>query len=653
MQCRISARSKIQDNTEYIAIQEHGLEALVETEAGDGSAQNPFHTKIMITNKNDAAWSGIIHVEVLFPKRQPRFFLPAFMYGRNRGETPQNVQNEFPRLREQMKRPSSPWWMIRSDRLSHPVALVFDTDKIYGLSASPYFVKKDGIKQQWIPQVQGEFYQYGGYSCSLEKGTVGYTLGYENAPLLYVESHVVRERAALDENCFVLEKGESIEFYIDKYEYEAVSELDINPVLQEVYYRYHQSPRTISSIQATVSDLATAVYEDAWITEERCYSCQVFDEGDVHYRYNNIFSISWTNGMAVATPMLMAALRLKHEKMRQQALDCITNIIENSLNPANGLPYEAFEDGIWSNQGWWYDGMHVPGHSSYIIGQALYYILKAYEYEKIYANCIHEEWLTFVVGVLEKIEGQKNTDYEYPFILSSKTGAGIEYDALGGSWCMAALAYYSLLIGDRTHVEGMRKSESYYYNAFIKHMECYGGPLDTDKAVDSEGVLAYIKAVKYLHLLTGDNLYLDHMRDAIHYELTFKFCYHSPIKVPPLSRIGWTSCGGSVTSTANPHIHPMSSNLVDELNYYVAHTNDTYIRDRMMDTIGWGCQTYNTFDQEYDYGKKGWMSERFCHSEGLLSQKYKNGSIASTWFCLMPWASASVIEGLAGDCWNL
>ena len=62
-------------------------------------------------------------------------------------------------------------------------------------------------------------------------------------------------------------------------------------------------------------------------------------------------------------------------------------------------------------------------------------------------------------------------------------------------------------------------------------------------------------------MLTGDEIYLDHMRDALSYEFTFKFCYNSPVKVPPLSKVGWSSCGGSITSVANPHIHPMSSTV--------------------------------------------------------------------------------------------
>ena len=55
------------------------------------------------------------------------------------------------------------------------------------------------------------------------------------------------------------------------------------------------------------------------------------------------------------------------------------------------------------------------------------------------------------------------------------------------------------------------------------------------KNVDSEGILAYIRAVRHLHEITGEESLLTHLRDALHYEFTFKFCYNSPIKVPPLS----------------------------------------------------------------------------------------------------------------------
>lgn len=185
------------------------------------------------------------------------------------------------------------------------------------------------------------------------------------------------------------------------------------------------------------------------------------------------------------------------------------------MNPSTGLSYKPYSDGKWSIDGLWFDDMHTPWHSSYLIGQALFYILKAYDYEIRFKNCHHEEWLIFVKPIITKINKTKNTDGEYPFILSEKTGAGIEYDAFSGAWCMAALAYYCYLTGDKSHMDNLQKSERHYYEAYIKQMECYGALLDTDKATDSERIITYIKAIRFIHALTGDKQYLKHMKDAI------------------------------------------------------------------------------------------------------------------------------------------
>ena len=81
------------------------------------------------------------------------------------------------------------------------------------------------------------------------------------------------------------------------------------------------------------------------------------------------------------------------------------------------------------------------------------------------------------------------------------------------------------LTHDTADLPAMERSEAHYYDAFIRRAECYGGPPDTSKAVDSEGVLAYLRAVRLLHELTGKAVYLDHLRDALCYEYSFKFCY--------------------------------------------------------------------------------------------------------------------------------
>jgi len=654
MELLVTARNAASSGVEYRPLPEQGLSSLVEFLGGDGSPDRPFEARLAVSNRGGDPWSGVLRVDLPFAKENPRFFLPGFMYGRNRGEAPLRTAAEFPRIREgASERPASPWWMARSDRLSHPIALVYDRGRVSGLCASPYYLLDGGLKRSWAPSAAGSFYQYCGFACDIGAGTVGYTLGYENAPWLFVKARLVLDRAGLKDNVFVLDPGETVEARLEVFDYEAESALGVNAAIEHAYYEYHQRPRAGRDHRTAVADIALAVSRDAWLPEDRAYAGQVFEDGAAGgFRYNRIFSIAWTNGMAVATPMLMAALRLGDKVMRDEALSCIGDIVASSINPASGLPYDARDEGRWSVRGWWFDGLGTPGHSSYLAGQAVFYALKAFEYERRLGGEEHPEWLAFARSVLERVDRTRNEDGEYPYVFSESTGSGIEYDSFAGAWCMAAAAYYCWLTGDRAFLSGALAAERRYYEAYVRRMECYGTPLDTDKAIDSEGIIAYIKALRYLHAATGDEALLDRMRDAFHYEFSFKFCYDSPIKTPPLSEIGWSSCGGSVTSTANPHIHPMASNLVDELAYLAAKTGDAYVRDRLSDTIAWGCQTYNTRDREYGYGKKGWMSERFCHSEGLLTERYPDGSSASTWFCLMPWACGCVIEGLAGDLWD-
>ena len=651
---RLSARAKGDPET-YTPLDRHSLRA----ETCRTSSGSRAEAAIRITS--DSGFTGVIRIALCSETASPsaRFFLPGFMYGTNRGNAPLVTDSKTPRLRAEGGFPASPWWMVRSDRLSHPCALMFADGRLLGLSAAPYYVCRGNGPEAWQPGLPGSFYQYAGFGCSLADGEVWYTLGYENAPWLFVDSHHILPRKEPDENCFRIRPGETVTVVLSCFDLPAEDEREIHGVLKQVYSRWHEPPRELCSVYETVRDIASAIARDAWIPDAHCYSGFVFDRG-THFENRLLPSVSWTNGLSAAVPMLLSAHRLRNGEMRTQALDCIGHIVNHSINSRNGLPFLSEQDGLWSNRGWWYDRQPVPGHAAYLVGQSVYLILKAYETEK--ANGTeHADWLAWAERVIARTEQSRNSEGEYPYIFSEETGAGLEYDSFSGAWCMAAAACYCRLTGERSFLPGLLKSERWYHNAYVRHEECYGGPLDTDKNIDSEGILSYIRAVRNLHEilcvdnpadLAGQELMLDHLRDALYYEFTFRFCYNSPVKVPPLSTVGWSSCGGSITSVTNPHIHPMSSSVMDEMSYYLRFRDDAYIRSRLDDTVLWSCQCHNTRDGEYGYGRTGWMSERFCHSEGLLTETWPDGSPASTWFALMPWACGSILEGLAGDAWR-
>ncbi len=593
--------------------------------------------RITITNTASETFTGIIHIKVLLQTESPKFFMPGYMYNRNTAQMPSSGRKAFPRLKSDgVQMPESPFFMTRSDRLAEPLSLIYDKNTITGVSAAPGIEERD--------------FKFCGFSCSLEDdhASVGYTLGYENAPWLFIQTANVLPRAPLSSiNTFSLPGKSDYSFNLTVYHYTGEDERAIYPAIIDCYQQYHEAPRQIPGMdpKKALSMLSSAIRDYAWLENEHIYSGFVYDRPE-GLSYNRIPSLSWTNGMVVAVPMLMAANSLNDDRARRQSLCFIDSIVQGSLNPSSGLLYESTESGRPSVRGWWFNGMHSGGHSAYINGQAIYYLLRAYRDEKENRSAIHDEWLDLAGKVIDRINCELNNDYEYPFSMSEETGVGIEYDSMGGAWCLAASALYVQISGDAGYTTKLLKSEMHYYNKFVKRAECYGGPLDTDKAVDSEGVLSYIRAVRILHELTGKEELIDHLRDALYYEFSFKLGYNAHIQIRPLSENGWSSCGGSITSVANPHIHPMSSTVIGEIKYYLRFREDSYVRSRLADTIGWSLQTFNTKDNEYGYGKPGWMSERFCFCEGLVVEKYPDGEPASTWFALMPWAAASIIEGL-------
>ncbi len=637
-------RQKGDDNVVYQNAAQKGMQLSIVTEKKTSLGKELV---VQISNDSQTDFCGVLEIRLSTPYEDlfafdPQFFMPGYMYGRNTGANPRVGRKEFPRIRlTECVRPESKYWMTRSDRLALPTSMLYAGGRVLGIAATPYLTNL-----------------FAGFTCGIDEASqscyVGYTLGYENAPWLFVQTMTVLDRSALDEsNCICIKAGAKMEFDLQVFDYAVASVLEIHDAMKEVYYRYHQAPRQLDGmdVHKAAKLLAEAMRDETWLPDEKMYTGFVYDQPNGNIT-NKIGSLSWTNGMAVATPMLMAGNRLQDDVMREQAITFIENVITNSMNPASGLPYDAVEDGKWSIKGWWYDGMHSGGHSGYLCGQALYYILKAYLSEKEMRGVEHSDWIDFVKPIVNKLNGQLNADYEYPFALSAATGAGLEYDSLGGAWCLVASALLCQITGNQKDLMLMEKAEQHYYEQFVKKVVCYGGPLDTDKAVDNEGILAYVRAARILHEITGKEEYLEHLRDGLYYEFTFKLGYNTQVQVPPLSTIGWSSCGGSITSTANPHIHPMSSTDIDEMIYYLKYREDGYAKDRVEDTLGWGMQTLNTDEKEYGYGRIGWMSERFCFCQGLLTEKYPDGSPASTWFALMSWASCSIIEGFVGDAWN-
>jgi hypothetical protein len=184
------------------------------------------------------------------------------------------------------------------------------------------------------------------------------------------------------------------------------------------------------------------------------------------------------------------------------------------------------------------------------------------------------------------------------------------------------------------------------YSEDVGALHCYGTPLDTAKAVDEEGVLAFIRAARLLHEITGDPAYLDWLGHGLAYEYLWRYGYTTRPPAEPLRSAPWSSVGGSITSVANPHIHPMGALTMGDAAYHLDQRNDAYHRRRLIEQHDWALRSLALYPTHAGFGHYGTMSERMCASDGLVIEQHPDGRPWALWFMHHAWGAANVLEGL-------
>lgn len=101
-----------------------------------------------------------------------------------------------------------------------------------------------------------------------------------------------------------------------------------------------------------------------------------------------------------------------------------------------------------------------------------------------------------------------------------------------------------------------------------------------------------------------------------------------------------------MTSVSNPHIHPMGVMADEDLLFLAEVTGDSYYKERAQDSVAWMMQTLELYPEKTGYGRYGVLSERWCPSDGLVTERYDNGEPYASWFSYNLWAAANVFEAV-------
>jgi hypothetical protein len=541
---------------------------------------------------------------------------------------------EFPCLTtaRPAERNCSPIWEFRADRASHPVSMLRCRNGVVGISIDPYSddaTAEDGFIRNGVFAELPESF--------------GVSLGYANDPLTFVEKTHFRPATA-DLTRVATASGTIYAFAGDS--------RSATKIIRAEYIKRREIPAFHRSYHEALRALAETFAKVNWSQELQQYTnrkCEVPIDRTLR-PWRAIVEIGWTGGSMLAYPFSLAEKIFPDLRMPKNSLQIFDEIC-TGFSEMSGLINDAAINRLtrdiptgWNSSqinGWWsgFLPQTTNNHCAYTNAHAAYYMLRAPDAKT--------RWMNTALRVLDTAMSLQRADGAFGYIFSSKEKNVIDWDGFAGCWFAAALVLATKLTGKQSYRDSARRAMDYYW-PFVRNLTCWGSPMDTFKSNDSEGNLAFIRAARLLHEATGDDLYATMLHDGSDYEYLWRYGFRSRPQCPPLKGSTWNSCGGTITSVSNPHIHPMSVVATRDLEYLAKISGDSYHQSRADDGMAWLMNTMELYPDVMGYGQYGVLSERTCPSDGLLVETYRDdGAPASTWWSYNAWAAGSAMEAIA------
>jgi len=566
----------------------------------------------------------------------PWHFIPCCIHGDNNldGAKPgqyANLTNRFPEEDH-----SSPFWEFRADRASHPLSVLMTDSGSAGISIDPYCTDADGrlVRNGLLSELPNRF---------------GVTLGYANLPFSYVTKRTPGDNGLRTSTCNLLRSAEVRGRIFQTKERGLTS---VAPMVEELYGIYREQPRFKRTPRDAAQALIDSFVEQNWSEKFRHYTNQYCDlsKKDGLVAWRGLYEIAWTGGVVLGFPFLVAqdVLNLPVETFagRKSGMDLIDEVAA-SVNPVSGLFYDLVQDLNGSRVNGWWSPMKVTWdcHAAYTNGQALYYLFRAIMRMRDCNRPAPATWLSAAIGVANAFVELQRDDgcCGYAYYVDRREVS--DWNGFAGCWVVAAFAAAYQYTGKIIFLDAARKGIRFYRQDILACNAC-GTPMDTWKSPEEEGNLAFVKAARILHQATGEAEYLQILEEGAHYEYLWRYGFKAVPEVPPLKGTAWNSCGGSVTSVSNPHLHPMALMITEDLYYLAEKTGNEMHRNRAKDSVAWAMQCMELYPEISGYGRYGVLTERFCPSDGLTVETFPDGTPSSLWFSYNGWAAANVLEAL-------
>lgn len=566
--------------------------------------------------------------------------IPGNIYGDNNADKVK--KGEYPCLTDKYQdiRYCSEVWEFRADRAPVPFSALCCKKGAAALSIWPYSEEeREGMPKKTV---------YNGIFVQLPD-SFGVTLGYTNVPVTFYN----RSTPLPSTGSAAYQSTASGRLYVEP----GAGRRAVHEMIRREYEKIHKRASFKKTLQEAATGLLESFCRQNYNKEERQYTNQKCRPTDdcVLKPWRNVVEIGWTGGGVLAYPMIVARYLLgqQAEELLGEAMggEEILNRIADSFNEKTGMlnNLASFRDKSSDSlqNGWWTGyGLVKDCHCAYTVGNGVYYLLRSALFLQEHAGSFPEKWLARSRETLDCVIALQREDGAFGYTFSATERAVEDYDGFAGCWFVPALVYLARLTGEDSYREAAERGIR-YYAGFVEKLNCYGSPMDTWKAVDQEGNIAFIRGSRLLYEDTKREEFLEYLKLGAGYEFLWRYCYETRPEFAPL-RDGWIACGGSITSVSNPHIHPMGV-LVDEDLYYLGEiTGDSYYTERAKDSTAWMMQTLELYPEKTGYGRYGVLSERWCPADGLVTERYSDGKPYSSWFSYNLWAAANVLEAVLG-----
>lgn len=527
-------------------------------------------------------------------------------------------------------------WELRADRASHPVSLLCFDGGIAGISIDPYsacWISKTTSREGFIRN--GLVAQL---ATSAQPNACGVSLGYGNVPVSFIN----KDTWGVPTQHLATEATASGRIFLAK----AASRMDVHALIREVYEQYRETPECPINGRDAVLALTDAFLTVNWNEDKQNFTnMQCSDPEKKALRaWRTLPEVGWTGGGVIGYPLL-AAGHVLGDPFAGERARYMLDWVARAHNPASGLLWDVCGKQEGKRVNWWWSGYIVKDcHCAYTNGSGLYYLLKSYAFCRQRGED-RPEWLATALKALDTIVQLQQPGGNFGYTYSTERPVILDADGFAGVWFVPALACAWEFTKDQRYLDAAERGIRFYH-AFVRNLNCYGTPMDTWKSVDQEGNLGFVRGAQRLHALTGRDEYLEMLADGAHYEYLWRYGFRARPEYAPLKGSHWNSCGGSVTSVSNPHIHPMGIFISSELKYLADQTGDAYHLARFEDGINWAINAVSLYPEVAGYGKRGVLTERFCPSDGLTIEKFPDGSPSSLWFSYNGWGAAAVLEGI-------